>query len=383
MIAIATGTRADWGLLAPVAKELRDRGVTPAVLATHAHLLPEFGETVSEIIADGFIPAARIPAYGTPAEGTAMALQGFGRWFADNRPEMVVILGDRFEMAGVAIAALLNGIPIAHIAGGTVSEGAFDDRIRNAISQMADIHFPETERSAQRLINMGIDPARIFTAGATGVWQAVRRAGNPEELRLAEEEWPMNFRRRENYLVMTLHAETAPGGIPLDIATKMLLNAIEPLISDDKTGMGLIITYPNADTDTAPTIALLKAFAEKYPEDVWLIPSLGLSRYQKAVAGSSGVIGNSSSGIVEVPSLRVPTLDIGRRQQGRERSRSVIHAELNPESLKDGLRTLLSEEARQTARTAPNPYHRTDTPELIADTLISFLSRANKNSSPG
>ncbi|MDE5552918.1 MAG: UDP-N-acetylglucosamine 2-epimerase, partial [Muribaculaceae bacterium] len=136
MITIATGTRADWGILRPLARQLKDMGAEIEIAVTHAHLIPELGYTVSEIIADGFTPAVEIPAHGTPAEATAMALKGFGEYFHTHRPKYVVILGDRFEMLGVATAALFAGIPIAHIAGGTVSEGAFDDRIRNAISQM-------------------------------------------------------------------------------------------------------------------------------------------------------------------------------------------------------------------------------------------------------
>lgn len=383
MITIATGTRADWGILRPLARRLTDMGADIEIAVTHAHLIPELGYTVSEIIADGFTPAVRVPAYGTPAEATAMALKGFGEYFTTRRPRYVVILGDRFEMLGVATAALLAGIPIAHIAGGTVSEGAFDDKIRNAISQMASIHFPETEECADRLRAMGIPADSIHTAGALGLsgialpdsgdttdsgnCVAPVKQGNSHTVEVAG---ILAFVKAAPTLIMTLHAETAPDdpSYTLRGATSNLLEALTPLLATHH----LVITYPNADIDPTSTIALIKQFTARFPEQVRSIPSLGHKGYIEAVKASVGVIGNSSSGIVEVPSLGVPTLDIGGRQRGRQHGPSVIHsADTDVPSLKAALTRLLSPELKATAARRDNPYYRPDTTRIIAGHLLN------------
>lgn len=368
MITIATGTRADWGLLRPLAAELRRRGAEIEIAATHAHLIPELGNTVEEIRADGFTPAALIPACGTPAEATAMAVKGFGEYFRTHKPDYLVILGDRFEMLGVATAALLAGVPIAHIAGGTVSEGAFDDKIRNAISQMASLHFPETEECAARLLNMGISASDIHVAGALGLSHLDAPAQTPVLPAPVEE--ILDFVKGEPTLIMTLHAETCPADdeYSLENATRNVLSAVEPFLKDYR----LVITYPNADVDPSPAIAVIRAFAAKYPDSVRQIPSLGHAGYIAAVEASVGVIGNSSSGIVEVPSLGVPTLDIGRRQQGRQHGPSVMHApDYSPTAISQAITRLLSPETAAIAAKKINPYYRPNTPTTIATTLLN------------
>lgn len=367
MVAIATGTRADWGLLRPLARELSARGAGIEILATHAHLIPEMGNTLDEIIADGFTPAAEIPAFGTPAEATAMAIKGFGEYFSRHKPDCIVILGDRFEMLGVAAAALFAGIPIAHIAGGTVSEGAFDDQIRNAISQMAALHFPETDECAARLITMGIPATRIHTAGALGL----THLDNPVNTSVSPQAADIiDFTRAAPTLIMTLHAETAPAdpAYTLEDATRQLLQAVEPLLGTYR----LVITYPNADVDPTAAIEVIRSFADSHPDSVRHIPSLGHNGYIAAVGSSVGVIGNSSSGIVEVPSLGVPTLDIGRRQQGRQHGPSVIHVtDPTPEKLTQGLHDLLSPSLQAIAARRQNPYYRPHTAAIIAATLLN------------
>lgn len=366
MLTIATGTRADWGLLRPLALRLSQLGVKTDIVATHAHLIPSLGNTVEEIIADGFSPACRIPAEGTPAEVMAMAVKGFAEYFDRAKPDCVVILGDRYEMLGVASAALLKGIRVAHIAGGTVSEGAFDDNIRNAISMIASIHFPETEECAERLAAMGINRSAIHTAGALGL-TGIDPNIDPEAAPDASDLPPV----KPPYLVMTLHAETATAGESLLEATERMLAALEPLLPE----IGVVITYPNADVDPLPAIEALRRFAEAHPQRVYLTPSLGHRRYIAAVKGSVGVVGNSSSGIVEVPSLGVPTLDVGHRQQGRQCGPSVVHVpQADTESISHGLERILSPEMQELASRRINPYYRPDTADIIASTLVEALS---------
>lgn len=370
-IIIATGTRADWGLLHPLAIELQSRGTKLTIAATNTHL--GSAHTVDEIIADGFDPV-RIPAEGTPSEITAHALMGFSAYFETrihdhNRPDAIVILGDRFEMLGVASASLLHGIPVIHIAGGTISEGAFDDSIRHAISKMAWIHFPETDRCRERLISMGEDPEMVTTAGALGVYNVTHaRLMDKQQL-----EHSLGWQIPPTTILATLHAATLDCGSPSE-QMRQFIDALEILIKEyDTRGeeIGVIFTYPNNDTDPGPQISQIEAFATRHPHKVLAIPSLGRIRYLSALQYVCAVAGNSSSGLVEVPSAGIPTLDVGIRQSGRECGDSVTHCGADTDSVAEGLRKVLSPEMRALALHAENPYYRCDTPALMADRILS------------
>ena len=361
MIAIATSTRADWGLLAPLAKELRRKGKELAILASNMHLMPEMGMTVREIHADGFDPVELPTAGSTPDETFADTVLEYGGWFADNHPEAVIILGDRYEMLAVASAAVLHGVKIIHIAGGTVSEGAMDNAIRNAISQLASLHLVETQLCARRLRDMGISPERIAVSGALGVWNAL----NVPLLSRTELEESLGCKLPLEFFVGTLHSATLDDMIP-ERQMSEFLAGLEKFMTHHPE-YGAILTYPNNDTDPGPLIARLKAFAEKYPERILLVPSLGMRRYLSAVALSEGVIGNSSSGVVEVASLGVPTLDIGIRQQGRERAESVYHCNQDSDAIYKALCNLILPEVRLHAAKRCNPYFAPHTPSLMAE----------------
>lgn len=372
MIAIATGTRADWGLLRPLAVELDRRGVEIEIWATNTHANPDFGNTAEEIRFDGFEPRM-IGRYVEGAEETvAENVVAFGREFREKRPEMVVILGDRMEMLGVASATLLAGIPIAHIAGGTVSEGAVDDAIRNAISQMASLHLTETPGTRRRLLAMGIADGRIVVTGALGVYNGLnRRLMTREEL---ERDLGMDFGNR--LLVGTLHAAThpGPGETPLE-AMRAFTGAVGKWL-DSAEGGRVVLTWPNNDVDPTPQIAELEELEKNYKERVRVVPSLGALRYLSLVAVSNGVIGNSSSALVEVPSMGVPSLDIGSRQRGRECEVSVIHCGPSQQEIFEGILKILSEERRQIAAKRENPYFRPDTPSLMASAIIQSMGES-------
>ena len=365
MIAIATSTRADWGLLTPLTKEFRKRGITYTVLASNMHLIPEMGMTVDEIRAAGELPVELPTAGSSISETLANSTSMHGEWFAANKPEAVVILGDRYEMLGVASAATINGIPIIHIAGGTVSEGAMDNAIRNAISQLASLHLTETERCAERLEGMGIDKENIVVTGAIGVWNTLN-----VPLRSREElQESLGRNLPEKFFVGTLHSATLDG-IPPERQMEEFLAGIEGFM-EARPGYGAILTYPNNDTDPAPLIAQLRDFEKRYPESVIVEPSLGLRRYLSAVALSEGVIGNSSSGIVEVASLGVPTLDVGIRQNGRERAVSVIHCDATRGAVTMSLSLITTPMIKGVAAKKTNPYYKPDTPGVMAEAIIS------------
>lgn len=362
-IAIATSTRADWGLLQPPAAQLRSKGADVRIIATHQHLMPEMGNTIEEIRRDGFEPEVIFEAKGSAPKILAMAAKGAAEAFQNHKPDAIIILGDRCEMLGVASAALLSGIPIIHIAGGTVSEGAFDDSVRNAITKMATLHFPETEKCASRIIRMGENPDDVITVGAIGVENALTIPRmSKEELTESLDGWDPG----EDFLVITLHAATLEPSSPLEVQSR-LLEALKELPDNWK----FLITYPNSDIDPKPLIKSLHIFESKYPGRVKVVASLGKRRYLSAVALSSGVVGNSSSALVETPSLGVGSLDIGERQKGREHGDAVIHCESTLPSIREGLRRLISPEFRRFALTAPNPYAGESTVDVITSEILS------------
>ena len=361
-LAIATGTRADWGLLSPLADSLKNAGNEILIYATNMHLLTELGDTWKEIEADGFPIKRKIPAEGGRTRITADALSGFGKALAEDNPDALIILGDRFEMLGAASAASLEGIPIIHIAGGTVSEGAIDDSIRHVITKLSTLHLVETELCRRRVIQMGESPERVIHTGAIGVYNALSVSTMTKD----DFERSVGFHMPDTTFLITLHPATLSTLTP-ERQYDELLSALERFPE-----YGYLITYPNNDTDPTPLIRKINAFAEKDPERRFAIPSLGRKRYMSALRYVKGVIGNSSSGIVEVPSTGIPTLDIGIRQKGREHGPSVSHCGDTVEEIASGIELIMSENVRDTASRRVNPYYMENTPAIMTDAIMSY-----------
>lgn len=361
-IAVCSSTRADWGLLFPLCAELRRRGAEVGVIASNMHFLASGGNTVDEIRADGFEPIACIPP-GEDAAGTmSRQLDATYRVLADYAPDCVVILGDRYEMLGSASAAVLARVPIVHIAGGTISEGAFDDSFRHAISKLATLHFPETEACAERLVRMGEDPARVITTGALGVYNLK----SVPLMRRDELEASIGWELRGPVVLATLHAATlAPE--PPEAQMQALIDALTA-----RPQVRVLFTHPNNDVDPAPLVRMIEAFAAANPDRVHIVPSLGRVRYLSALRCVDAVVGNSSSGLVEVPSAGIPTLDIGIRQKGREAGPSVVHCGSTAAEIAAGLDAVLSPHMREIALASPNPYARPDTLQVMAHTILNF-----------
>ncbi len=365
-IAIATGTRADWGLLSPVARALAATpGCRVEILATNMHLIPEYGDTLSEIRADGFDRTVTVPMpvdTDSPlATVTAMArcMEGMARELTRLRPDLIVILGDRFEMLATATAALMTGVPIAHIAGGEISEGAVDDSIRHAITKMAALHLTATEAYRHRVIAMGEEPHRVINTGAIGVWNLLNVTPMPRR----ELEESIGFTLPEGSLLVTYHPATLD---PVDPAERCaaLLEAL-----DRFADRHILITYPNNDARGRVIIDMIEAYAAARPGQVRVIPSLGRVRYISALRCVAAVVGNSSSGLVEVPSMGIPTVDIGMRQRGRIAGPSVIHAGDSADEIAAAIGLALTPAMRETARTEPNPYARPDTLAVMTRAL--------------
>jgi len=362
-IAIATGTRADWGLLSPLAQELsKKRNVEIYILATNMHYLPEYGFTWKEIVADGFKIAADIPTSGTPAEITSQTISGFDNIFKNNTFDCCIILGDRFEMLGVATAAILNKLHIVHIAGGEISEGAFDDSMRHAITKLSTLHLTETEEYRNRVIQMGEEPNRVINTGAIGVHNAI----NVEIMPLNELEQSINFTLSDKCLLVTLHPATLEKASP----TEQMQNLLTAL--DSMPEYKLLFTLPNNDENSAPMIDLINKYRDNNPQRMCVVPSLGRIRYLSALRYVTAVVGNSSSGLIEVPSAGIPTLNIGIRQQGRTAGKSVIHCGTSVDDIIVGLKNVTSEETRNMARIARNPYAQPDTLKQMCEAILSF-----------
>ncbi|MDE5690197.1 MAG: UDP-N-acetylglucosamine 2-epimerase (hydrolyzing) [Duncaniella sp.] len=365
-IAVATGTRADWGLLSGIARALAARAdCEVTILATNMHLSPRYGNTISEIVADGFADPVRVEmpvsadTDSSTVEAMAVCMSGMARELTRLRPDIIVILGDRFEMLATATAALMLRVPIVHIAGGEISEGAIDDSIRHSITKMASLHLTATEPYRRRVIAMGEAPDRVINTGAIGVYNILH-----ESLMTRRElEESIDFDLTDKSILVTYHPATLDDEDPA-VRCQALLDALDRF-EDHK----VLITYPNNDPRGRIIIDLIEAYAAARPSRVRVVPSLGKLRYLSALRCVSAVAGNSSSGIVEVPSMHIPTVDIGMRQRGRLCGKSVIHCGDSTQEIADALAYALSDEGRRLAREAENPYYRPDTLDVIVKAI--------------
>ena len=367
-ICIVTSTRADWGLLSKVAKALSERSdETLQIVATNMHLSEKYGSTWHEIERDGLHIDRMVPMAvdNDSAVDTVVAMSqcmdGMARTLSDLNPDLLLILGDRYEMLAVASTALILRIPIAHIAGGAVSRGAYDESIRHSITKMSHIHLTETEEYRRRVIQLGENPMHVHNVGAMGVYN-IRHL---QYLTRQELEDDLGTSIPEGTLLCTFHPATLETIAPR-VQCENLLAALDRH-PDNK----VIFTYPNNDTNGAIIIELINAYADLHPHRVAVFPSLGMRRYLSALHCVAAVIGNSSSGIVEVPSMGIPTLNIGIRQDGRLAAESVTNCGVTVEEIDRGLTTVLSPEKRIRCRSVKNPYEQPDTLQRIVDVVCN------------
>ena len=365
-IAVFTGTRAEYGLLYWLMKEIEGSAhLDLQVIASCMHLSPEFGETWQQIVQDGFQIDAKVEMLlSSNTDVGAVKSMGVGTLgFADAldrlRPDLLVVLGDRFEALSIAQAALIMRIPIVHLHGGELTEGAYDDAIRHAITKMAYLHFVAAEPYRKRVIQMGESPSRVFNVGAIGLDHLTRTPVMPLEA-LTED---LDFDFSTPFLLVTYHPVTALDEDPAR-SFEALLQALEMF-----PAYRLVITYPNADNGGRSIIAMIEQFAQMHKERVLVVPSLGFRRYLSVVRLASAVVGNSSSGVIEVPSFGIPTVNIGSRQAGRLSADSVIHCAAEKESIAGALGRALDESFVQACKKTVNPYGQGDASRNIVDIL--------------
>ena len=367
-ICIATGTRADWGLLSPIAQALNKRDdVDLKIIATNMHLSEEYGSTWKEIENDGLKIDWRVKmkSDADSRKDTVLAMSecmaGMAEALAALQPDLLVILGDRYEMLATASAALILRIPIAHIAGGAISQGAYDESIRHAITKMSHIHLTETERYRKRVIQLGENPEHVIYTGAIGVYNIM----HTQYISREQLERELNLTLSDRLILATFHPATLDE-MPPQQQCKNLLAAL-----DRHPDYQTIFTYPNNDSEGRIIIQLIESYRRRHPERVAVFPSLGMRRYLSMLHCATAVVGNSSSGIVEVPSIGIPTLDIGIRQMGRTAAPSVLHCGVSEEEIADGLETVLSSSFRMIAKSAENPYYLPDTLEKMVDAIVN------------
>lgn len=368
-VCVVTGTRAEYGLLKEVIGGVQvATDLTLQLIATGMHLSPEFGLTYKEIEADGFAIDERLEilvssdtAVGV-GKAMGLGLIGFADAFARLKPDIIVLLGDRFEILSAAAAALVAGIPIAHIHGGETTEGAFDEAIRHSVTKMAHLHFVAAAPYRDRVIQLGEDPERVFLVGGLGI-DAIKRLKLLDRAGLED---ALDFKLGARNLLVTFHPPTLEPG---EAASQMqaLLDALDALGPDTH----LIFTMPNADSGSRELRAMVDGFVASHA-NARAFTSLGQFRYLSCMRHMDGVVGNSSSGIIETPSFHIGTIDIGDRQGGRLRADSVIDCAPQRKAIEEALEHLSSAGFQASLAQVENPYGNGGASERIVAELRSY-----------
>lgn len=368
-ICIITGTRADYGLLRWLMQGIKDDPqLTLQIIATGMHLSPEFGLTYREIEQDGFridCKVEMLTSSDTPvgiAKSMGLGLIGFADVLNELSPDLIVVLGDRFEIFAAVAAALVARIPVAHLHGGETTEGAFDEALRHSITKMSHLHFVAAEQYRRRVIQLGEQPECVFVVGGLGI-------DNIKRLKLLDRtalEASLDFKLGQKSLLITFHPVTLDAGGAVDQMAELLAALAE--LQDTQ----LVFTMPNADTDGRALIKMVEQFAAQHA-NARAYTSLGQLRYLSCIAQVDGVIGNSSSGLIEVPSFRKGTINIGDRQRGRLRAASVIDCEPNRATITEALRKLYSHDFQASLSRATNPYGEGGASEKVLQILKSHV----------
>jgi UDP-hydrolysing UDP-N-acetyl-D-glucosamine 2-epimerase len=366
-IGVVTTSRADYGIYLPVLRRIEsDPGIRLQLIVSGSHLSAEFGFTVRAIEKDGFEIAERVEmllSSDSPeatAKSMGLGLLGFGQVFSRTHPDLLLALGDRFEMHAAVLAALPFRIPVAHIHGGEITLGAFDDALRHSMTKLSHLHFVSTAEHGRRVIQLGEEPWRVTVSGAP----SLDNLRTVTLLTRDEVENRFNLHLGERFLLVTFHPATLDPGDPAD-QMRALLAAV------DGTGLPAIVTMPNADPGGEAVRAVIR---ERAGQNSQLQPaeSFGTVGYFSLMALASAMVGNSSSGIVEAASFGLPVVDVGSRQAGRSSARNVIHVPATADGIALGIQQALDPRFRETLDGLRNPYG----DGHAADRIVDRLSRA-------
>ena len=364
-ICVITGARAEYGLLRWVMQGIKDDlDLTLQIIVTGMHLSPEFGLTYEVIEQEGFQIDRKVEMLTSSdtsvgiAKSMGLGLIGFSDALSELQPDLILVLGDRFEIFSAVSVALVARIPVAHLHGGETTEGAFDEALRHSITKMSHLHFVAAETYRQRVIQLGEQPDRVFMVGGLGI-------DNIKRLQLldrSELENSLDFKLGPKILLITYHPVT----LETDTAEEQMEELLAALLALKDTQ--LIFTLPNADTDGRKLIKMVEKFVAQHT-NASAYTSLGQLRYLSCIAQVDGVVGNSSSGLTEVPSFKKGTINIGDRQRGRLQAESVINCEPTCESIAAALVQLYSMDFQMSLRKSKNPYGEGGASEKVVSTL--------------
>lgn len=352
-ICVVTGTRAEYHLLYPLIKAIKKDAVLDLLLVvTGAHLNEKYGATYHDIEKDGFTINCKIPILqeeDKPEDiniAISKAIIGFSNYYKESSPDMIVLLGDRYELLSAAIAAMNHRIPIAHLHGGETTEGAIDECIRHAISKMSYLHFTSCEVYRKRVIQLGESPDRVFNVGALGL----ENIKNQTLISLDELEDSLNFKLGNHFAIVTFHPVT----LEIDTAQDQFGQLLDAL--GQFPNLKILFTKANADTGGLCINKMIDEYVTRHPKQATAVFSLGLIRYLSALKYSSVVIGNSSSGIIETPSYCLPTVNIGDRQKGRIQAENILNCAPETQEITKAINKALSTSFRNAVQNAKSPY---------------------------
>ncbi|WP_346880482.1 UDP-N-acetylglucosamine 2-epimerase [Clostridium sp. UBA3061] len=371
-ICVITGTRAEYGLLKPlIMKIIDDKEIDLKLVVTGMHMSTEFGLTYKLIEEDGIVIDEKIEillssdSHVATSKAMGLAIISFSEYINRTKPDMVIVLGDRYEILAASISAMVANVPIAHIHGGEITEGAQDDVFRHCITKLSYLHFTSTESYRKRVMQLGEEPNRVFNVGAIGI-------ENIKELKLLskeEIEKSINFTLNKKFALVTFHPVTLEQGLA-EIQITELLGALEEF--DD---MKFIITKANSDNEGRKINRKIDEFISKNPEKYIGFVSMGQLKYLSAMKYCSMVIGNSSSGIIEAPSFNIPTINIGDRQKGRLQAKTVINCDPIKSDIIKAIKRGLSKEFKDKISKIENPYGDGDTSNKILYEIKKALSK--------
>jgi GDP/UDP-N,N'-diacetylbacillosamine 2-epimerase (hydrolysing) len=368
-ICVLTATRAEYGLLKTIIQKLdKVDDVIVKVAVTGMHLSSEFGLTYQEIECDGIAIDKKIAILLSAdtavsiSKSMALAMISFAEYFEESKPDLLIVLGDRYETLAVCCAAMNAMIPIVHLYGGETTEGAIDESIRHSITKMSYLHLTSTDAYRKRVIQLGENPKRVYTVGAMGIENILQTS----LLSKTELEKSIGFCLDKPYAVVTFHPVTLEY-LEAGNQFQQVLLAI-----DEFKNMQFVFTKANADANGRVINKMIDDYVEKH-ENTVVFASLGMLRYLSAVKYADMVIGNSSSGLVEVPTFGIPTINIGDRQKGRLQAKSVIDCSTVSKNIKQAMHLALSEAFKQSIANCENPYGNGQTSDKIVNTICDFL----------
>ena len=373
-IYVITGSRAEYGLLKNLIKKFKkDRNIILKIFVTGMHLSPLFGNTYKEIIKDGLKidKKVRILNYAdTPkfiSKTTGLGIAKFGSLFDQDKPNFLVVLGDRYEIMSAVIAANFHQIPVAHIGGGDTTLGAFDEWIRHSITKMSWLHFASNASSKERIIQLGENPKRVFIVGSLGI----DRLMHTKLLSKKSVEKKMKFKFRKKNILITFHPVTLEKNTS-ESQFKEILSAVSKL-KETK----LIFTNPNSDTYGKIIINMIKRFVSSKKYDAVKFSSMGYLNYLSVLKYVDCVLGNSSSGLIEAPSLKTSTINIGDRQTGRPKGNSIIDSKPDENSITKSIKKIYSKKFRIRLKHVYNPYEYKNTTNKIYKTIKNTIIPLN------